>query len=150
MAEREGTCTNTNDLASLLKTLTPNQLDFVRARLDCNSDAEAARVSGVAPGTVARWKAEGAPIDAVIQLAKMDSVILATEMLRRLGTKAVDVLEGEMSGRRKLDAAKDVLDRLGVTAGNKIDITSGGQPLTAIREVVVERPECAEPVPDTE
>jgi len=122
-----------SDLPALLKTLTAAQLDFVRVRLQVSSDAEAARTIGVAPGTVTRWKTEGAPIDAIVQLAKVDSVLLAREHLRRLATKAVQVLDAEMDDRRhRLDAAKDVLDRVGIEAGRKVDVTSKGDKLAGV------------------
>lgn len=82
------------ELGSLLKTLTPRQLDFVRARLECESDAGAARTAGIHPKLVAKWKAAGAPLDAIIQLAKLDSVDVAVEQLRsddRLARASADL-----------------------------------------------------------
>ena len=120
---------NVNDLRMLLKGLTPIQLDFIRARLTLGSDAEAARLVKVSAGTIVRWKNEGVPLDEIILLAKMDSIELAREQLRRLASRAVQVLDDEMNGKHKLDAAKEVLNRVGLEPGSKLDVTSGGEPL---------------------
>jgi hypothetical protein len=55
-----------------------------------------------------------------------------------LTPKAVDVLDDEMEkGRkRRLDAARDVLDRTGIETTQNVDIKSGGRTIN-IREVVV-------------
>jgi len=117
------------NLTALLKQLTAEQLDFVRERLATGTDAEAAAIVGVAPETVSRWKARGAPIDDVIRQAKMDSIELARESLRRLATRAVEVLSEEMGGKRKLEAAKEVLNRVGLEPGSKLDVTTAGKEL---------------------
>lgn len=123
------------DLATLLKTLTASQLAFVRERLVTTTDAEAARIVGVAPETASRWKAAGAPIDEIIWLARSDSVEVAREELRRLATKAVNVIEDEMDrkrGAKRLDAALAVLDRVGLVKAQSLDVTSGGKPLVMV------------------
>lgn len=133
----EGSGRNPNDLVALLKALTPLQLDFIRERLQAKSDAEAARTVGVAPQTVSEWKASGVPIERVLALAKMDSVEVARENLRRLASEAVEAIRQELQGRRKLEAAREVLDRIGLEAGSKVDLMSGGQPLTSATTIIV-------------
>jgi len=75
----------------------------------------------------------------------MDTVQIGREKLRRLVPRAVDVLDDEMDGeKRRLDAAKEVLDRAGLSGITRHDVTSGGKVLP-VREVVVK---LNEPVDD--
>ncbi len=104
----------------LLKQLTPRQLDFIRERLQAESDAEAARQVGIRPDLVAKWKAAGAPLDAILHLAKLDTVEVALERLRRLVNPSLDVLEDELADRRmRHQAATQLLDRAGIVAVTK-------------------------------
>lgn len=109
--------TESSQLADLLKTLTPTQLDFVQARLSLQTDKAAAEKVGIHPSTVSRWD-NVADVQTCVSLAKQDGVILATEKLRRAASLAVDTIIDEMQARRgsskRLDAAQTILDRLGV------------------------------------
>ena len=122
---------NVSELAQLLKGLSPEQLDWVQARLVCQTNAEACRKAQVVEGTYYRWKREGVPLDEIVNLAKSDSVLLAAERLRRLTSKAVTVLDEEMDNRRsRLDAAKEVLDRAGLPKTSKQEVSGAdGAPL---------------------
>ena len=135
MTASQENASEVNDLSMLLKGLTALQLGFVRERLVAKTDAEAARKIGIVPETASRWKAAGAPIDEIMHLARMDSVEVAQEELRRLATKAVTVVEEEMDKKRgvkRLDAALAVLDRVGIVKGQSVDVTSGGKPLVMV------------------
>ena len=112
------------ELTIILKTLLPQQLDFVAARMWCATDADAARECGLSPDTVYGWPNKQEINDAV-KLAKMDGVMVAHERLRRLVPKAVGVLEDEMEPRkrRRLDAAKEVLSRGGVDVPRRVELT---------------------------
>jgi len=122
---------NVSELAQLLKGLSPEQLDWVQARLVCQTNADACRKAQVVEGTYYRWKREGVPLDEIVNLAKSDSVLLAAERLRRLTSKAVTVLDEEMDNRRsRLDAAKEVLDRAGLPKTSKQEVSGkDGAPL---------------------
>jgi hypothetical protein len=104
-------------LADLLKTLSPTQLEFVQARMFASSDAEAARESGIAVSTVYGWP-NLADVRECVKLSKMDGITVAQEKLRRLASRAVDVIADEMTAKRgsskRLEAAMTALDRLGV------------------------------------
>lgn len=143
MSMGQGMSNNVNELEKLLKTLTPKQLDFVRERMWAGSDAEAARAIDVAAETVSRWKAAGAPIDAIVSLARVDTILVARERLRRLVDKAIDVLEAEMMGKGGLrhSAAQEVLNRAGLDAPRKIDVTTGGDKIDfgGIRDLLARR-----------
>jgi hypothetical protein len=122
--EREETGRNGNDLEALLKGLTPSQLLWVSKRIDAKTDTKACEDADIGMSTLGRWKADGVPIDEVVRLIREDSVLLGKERLRRLVPKAIDVLEDELDGRRKLDAAKEVLDRAGVDAPKQVDVSA--------------------------
>lgn len=104
-------------LADLLKTLSPTQLDFVQARMFASSDAEAARETNIAVSTVYGWP-NLADVRECVKLSKLDGITVAQEKLRRLASRAVDVIADEMTAKRgsskRLEAAMTALDRLGV------------------------------------
>jgi len=104
-------------LAELLKTLTATQLAFVQARMYATSDKAAAEEAGISVSALYQWS-NLADVRQCILLAKQDGVILATEKLRRLASRAVDVIADEMTAKRgsskRLEAAMTALDRLGV------------------------------------
>ena len=122
-----------NELVELLKTFSAEQLDFVAQRILHKKDNEAAEAAGLDINTVYHW-ANKQDVNRAVILAKLDTVQVAREKLRRLTPKAVDVLDDEMEkGRkRRLDAARDVLDRTGIESTKNVDITSGGDTLTFV------------------
>ena len=125
-------------LTDILKTLSPLQLKFVEARMVYDSDREAARAIGTAPETVYKWAAKER-INQAIVLARIDSVNVAREKLRRLAGKAVDALEELLSctdNKEKRQAAAEILDRIGLPAQKAIDVTSGGGALPSAQVVI--------------
>ena len=110
-------------LAELLKTFTPEQIDFVSHRMVCKSDKEAAEKAELNYDSVRSWKNKQ-EVNLAVRLAKMDSVVVAREKLRRLAPKAVDVLDEELDDKEnRLAAARDVLDRAGLAKESKIKHT---------------------------
>lgn len=111
------------ELAEVLKQLTADQLRFVAARLNTNTDKAAAESVGIPPQTVYNWPNKGDIAEAV-RLAQMDTVEVARERLRRLLLRAIDVLDEEMETDKpkRLDAAKEVFDRGGLPPTQKLDI----------------------------
>jgi hypothetical protein len=118
--------TNGNDLATLLKGLTASQLTWVSARIHADSDVAACETAGIGQSTLRRWREAGVPVNDVVLLIKQDSVLLGREKLRRLVSKAVDVLEKELEGKRKMEAACEVLDRVGIVAPVEVGGRDGG------------------------
>jgi hypothetical protein len=98
-------------LSDLLKRLSAVQLDYVRMRMECNTATEAANALGIGRDTVYHWPAE---VEQAIVLAKMDSVMMAQEILRRSTPEAAEV---KCSGMRSRDekirqaSATEILDR---------------------------------------
>ena len=112
------------EFAEALKTLTPQQLDFVAARLNAKNDKEAAESIGVSPDVVYSWHNKE-QVNLAVKFGKVDGVLLAREKLRRLVYVAARVLEEEMEDgrKRRLEAAKEVLDRTGIEKLKKIALT---------------------------
>jgi hypothetical protein len=103
--------TNQDELASLLKTLTVDQIRFIVARQDCSSDAEAARVIGINKGTVSRW---GDPVQRAVVLMALDGVHIAQELLRRALNEAVQVKIDGLRSRNehvRQDVSTEIIDR---------------------------------------
>ena len=102
---------NGPQLASILRTLSPDQIRFVQRRIYERTDADAARELGIPVSTVYSWDNKAAVNEAVM-LARADGVHVAQERLTRLLAKAIDVLDAEMDdNRNRLDAAREVMDR---------------------------------------
>jgi hypothetical protein len=105
----------TNDnLAALLTRMNPNQLAYIAKRVWTVSDVDAARECGISPSTVKAWKVNGAPIDEAVELMRQDGVVLATEMLRRALSDAVEVKVAGLrhrDARIQQDAATEIIDR---------------------------------------
>ena len=143
-----------NELGLLLKELTPEQLSFVQHRLLSTSDAEAARRAGIARNTMLNWKANGVPLDQIVQLSRLDGVEVAREKLRRLASRAVDVIEDEMEAKRgsprRLEAALQALNRLGLEAKTGVDVTSGGKSLFDLEDWKRDREQRLSSVADME
>jgi hypothetical protein len=112
------------ELGEILRTLSPEQLRFVAARMYERTDAAGARAAKLPPSTVYGWDNKAA-VDLAVQLAQLDGVNVACERLKRLLDKAVDVLDDEMDGKgrnaKRLDAAIEVLDRVMGKAVQRID-----------------------------
>lgn len=102
-------------LAEVLKKLTADQLRFVAARLNTNTDKAAAESAGIPQQTVYNWPNKE-DVNEAVRLAGMDTIEVARERLRRLLLKAVDVLDEEMDAGKpkRLDAAKEAFDRGGL------------------------------------
>lgn len=127
------------DFATLLKTLTPAQLDFVRARLWSQSDRDAAEKAGIHPSTVCRWENLN-DVRMCITLAKQDGVVIAAEELRRMIPDAMDALRDELKARRgsskRLDAIVEVLNRTIGKPTDKQEVSGPGGGAQNVRVIV--------------
>ena len=79
-------------LATVLRQLTSDQIRFIVARQEVATDKEAAEAIGVKPDTVYQWKSRyGAPIDEAVRLMIADGLVVAGELRRRNLAKAMAV-----------------------------------------------------------
>jgi len=125
--EQAETTPEQDDLALLLRQLTPEQLRYVTERPHCHTDKEAIEKCKITKSSLARWKHEQ-PIEEVLRLMALDGLTVAREKLRRATSKAVDVLVDDIEHGRKhsqirQNAAKDVLDRVGLKGADKLELT---------------------------
>jgi hypothetical protein len=84
----EKSISESEELQSILKTLSVNQLRFVVARQEFPTDGEAAKAVDVQPDTVYRWPKE---VKRAVDLMAHDGVITALELRRRALAKAMAV-----------------------------------------------------------
>lgn len=118
--------TTANDI---LGRATPDQVRWVVARLSSKTDHEAARIAGVHPSTVSKWENKG-DLDRAVNLLLQEPITAARSILERAAVDAAQVLVDSLTMKgRQLVAANSVLDRVGVTGTNHIDVTSGGKAL---------------------
>lgn len=131
--------TEEQKLLEILKTLSPLQLEFVAARLVTQSDKDAALQIGISPDSVYNWPNK-ADINEAVRLAKIDSVNVAREKLRRLACEAVDAVAKEMRGtRNRLPAALAILDRVGLIVINRHELTGArGGPIRTESDVHID------------
>ena len=93
-----------NELQTILRQLTPLQIEFVIARSDVDTDREAAKIAGVTESTVrSSWCRNGTKplIDRAVQLMKYDGVITAMELRRRNLARAMAVKVAGLESRNE-------------------------------------------------
>lgn len=79
----------TDDLDALCQRLTADQIRFVIARQEYNSDKAAGEFLGISPHTIKDWKYKGAPIDEAVKLFALDGLVIARNIRRRSLAKAM-------------------------------------------------------------
>ncbi len=123
-------------LNQLLENFSPKQLRFVAVRPYCNSDSEAADRIGISKSTVYHWENKE-DIDEAVQLLTKDAIDEGRRRLRVLISKAIDVIEEELTqgvigDSTRMRAALETLNRGGLSSEQKVDVTSGGKPISRI------------------
>lgn len=99
------------ELQTLLAGFSMLQLRFLVARLECNTNVEAAEAIGIKAPTVSTW---GEPIKRALELMRYDGIITALEIQRRALPEAMAVkVAGLKSENEKIrqDAATEIIDR---------------------------------------
>lgn len=117
-----------NELQELLRTLSENQLRFVSARMNTGTDKEAAQRCDLNPDSIYNWPNK-ADVNRCVQLARLDGINVAREELRRGASEAVQALIGELKGKRAIDAAVAILDRVGLEAGQNVNVGANDKAL---------------------
>lgn len=118
--------------------LADERLEYVKARVTTKKDAEALRQSGVSRNTFYSWdQSERDYLNEIAQSAKRDVATLLMVEIEGLGYEAVGVLRGSLKSRDerlRVDVAKDVLTRLGITNERaKVELSGkNGEDLTFI------------------
>ena len=78
-------------LSQVLALLSTDQIRFVVARQEHNTDKDAALSIGMRPGLVYAWRRDGAPIDEAVRLMALDGLVVAQHIRRRNLAKAMMV-----------------------------------------------------------
>ncbi len=102
---------NDEELKKLLAGFNLTQMRFLIARMDCNSNAEAAKKIGIRPATVTDW---GPDIRRAMYLMKYDGVITALEMQRKALPRAMAVKVGGLESQEERIAqasATEIIER---------------------------------------
>ena len=123
------------DIQSELYKLTDIQLRWLQARLRSKTDKDACEIIGIASSTCYNWE-EKPLLNKLLQDMRLQDIEITRERLGRLGGKAIDVIEEELDDSEKNRAyiVFNLLDRIGISAKQQIDVTSGGQPITLTAE----------------
>lgn len=108
MATRQGKSSAVKD-SEPEHVLTPDQETVIASMLEGKSQAEAARLAGVAPETVTRWKRNDSLFTATLQNRRRHLWDAHAQRLRNLAGQALDVVERELEGPNALRAAAIVL-----------------------------------------
>lgn len=99
----EKSISDADELQSILRTLTTNQMRWVIARQETATDGEAATAIGLKPDTIYRWPET---VKRAVELMAHDGVITALELRRRSLAKAMAVkVAGLDSGDEKIRQA---------------------------------------------
>ena len=92
---------------------TAEQKKWVIRRLQLPSDAAAARAVGIHPATACRWPNKN-DLDALIAHLLTDTVETARLILAEAAPDAAHTLEFNLLGRKGVEAANSILDRVGL------------------------------------
>lgn len=123
------TANNVNDLATICRMLTTEELEFLAARLQTDTDRAAAEMVNRSPSTVSRYPHKNL-IDEALRLVMLDGVTVAAEIIRRAATRAAEVkIDGlkVRDMRLRQAVASEILDRVGLIVEQRVDVTSKGE-----------------------
>jgi hypothetical protein len=108
--------------------LSDTQRQFVTARLIVKSDTLACQIVGIRPHAAAIW-AQKKLIDQLIAYKRAEALQAAKFVLIEASLEAAGVLVKELHGKKRLIAAKEILDRTGLPAVSKQELSSGDNPI---------------------
>jgi len=104
---------SSEDLDRVLAQLTPDQIRFVVARQEHNTDKEAAESLELKPNTISYWKAKDVPIDRAVRLMALDGLVTALHVRKRNLAKAMLVKVGGLDSedeRTRQNVATEVIE----------------------------------------
>ena len=93
--------TDQTRLEELLQQLSQKQIEYVIARLDCDTDKEAAAKVRLTDSAVKRWNTDGKKrlVDEAVKLMHVDGVITALHLRRRNLARAMAVKVAGLESR---------------------------------------------------
>lgn len=87
------------ELSSILKELTIDQIRWIVARQECSSDSEAAKAVGLSPRTIYNWTQNVPQVKRAAALMSRDGFIVAKEIRKRNLTKAMMIKAAGLDSR---------------------------------------------------
>lgn len=108
---------------AIWNSLTVVQRQFVIARLIAKNDAAACKAVGIQPSAASNWGAYKQDIDRYVIYQRANALQAAKFILAESTLEAVGVLVKELRGRRRITAAKEILDRAGLPAITRQELT---------------------------
>lgn len=130
------------ELSEVLSRLTTNQIRFVVARQEAQTDREAAESIDLRPDTVYRWPDD---VKLAVQLMARDGLTTATHIRRRHLAKAMLVkiggLDSDDESVRQKVASEIIEWELGKAAQRQELSGPAGGPIGVVRFVTVEGPD---------
>jgi len=129
-----------DNIRAELDKLSDNRLAYVMARSMVNNDAQGYKEAGIARATFYSWPVEERDsLNALAQKIKRDTVAKAIRNLQDNAFEASEVLIKLLKSRDdrvKLNASTQVLDRTAGKPKDNIDITSDGEKLVTVIEII--------------
>lgn len=113
---------NAQQAKEVWDSLSDLQRQFVIARLGSKTDTAAAKLIGVPVQSVSNWGGIKEQIDAYIKYCRNNAVAAAQQILTESLIEASSVLRHELKGRRRMTAAKEILDRGGLPATTRQEL----------------------------
>lgn len=115
MDQKQPISPDSDDLQTVLRQLSTEQIRFVIARGECKSDKEAAAMIGISHATPKRWNDDGskALVDTAVRLMVQDGVITAMELRRRALSKAMAIKAAGLDSdneRIRQDVATEIVE----------------------------------------
>lgn len=127
------------DLRTVLDGLQDKQLAYVISRAKSVSTAEALRNAGLGKNVYYKWpEEEREQLEEISFRLQREQAVQALLILQDATKKAAEVkVEGLKSRDEKIkqNVATEILDRTVGKASDKIDITSGGEPIVKVEYV---------------
>ncbi len=101
----------------LITGLNPLQLAWVRRRIaaETKSDRQASREVGIDKDSPGRWKADGIPLDEIVEAARRDSILLVREQMKRDANEAYEVKRSGLHSKDehiRQSVSSEILDRI--------------------------------------
>jgi hypothetical protein len=128
-----------DDLRTVLDGLQDKQLAYVVSRSKSVSTAEALRNAGIGKNVYYKWTEEEREyLEEVAYKLQRENAVRAMMILQDNAIKAAEVKVAGLTDRDsrvKQSVATEILDRTIGKASDKLDITSGGEPIVQVEYV---------------
>ena len=128
-----------DDFRAILDQLEGRELDYVQARSESKSDAQAYQTAGISKSTFYGWSAERREqlneyADELRRQTVFKAQMALADAAENAARKMIALLSAE-SETVQLNAAKDILDRTAGKPRQSVDMTSDGQRIESAEDI---------------